>query len=160
MDLIPPTVRDAGDGEQRWFCGGGLHTWKATSAETGGVFILFEDNLEKGKLTPLHRHPGIDETFIMLDGEILVDLPDGRLTVGAGGIAVIPRDTPHAFMVTSSTARMLCLQTPGDGEAFFRQASDPVEPGVPPSAVDFGRVQAAAEATGSVEMLGPPPFSA
>lgn len=53
---------------------------------------------------------------------------------------------------------MLCLQTPGTGEPFYRRASDPAAPDVPPGPTDFGRVQEAAAATGAIEILGPPPF--
>jgi hypothetical protein len=52
---------------------------------------------------------------------------------------------------------MLCLQTPGAGEAFYRHASDPAGAGDPPP-VDFERVRQAAAATGAIEILGPPPF--
>lgn len=157
MTTLAATVRESGEGEQRWFCGGGLHTWKATAQETGGAFLMFEDRLEAGKLTPLHRHPDADETFYLLEGEILLDIDGAQRKLGAGGIAVLPRGVPHAFLVTSD-ARMLCLQTPGDGEEFYRHASEPALPGGPPVPVDFDRVRAAAEATGAIEILGPPPF--
>ena len=78
-------------------------------------------------------------------------------TLAEGGIAIIPRGVPHAFMVTTPTARMLCLQTPGGGEAFYRQASEPAGVGDPPMP-DFARVRAAAADTGAIEILGPPPF--
>jgi len=158
MRTLTSTVRNEGEGDQRWFCGGGLHTWKATADETGGAFLIFEDLLDQGKVTPLHLHADADETFYLLDGEILLDLDGVKQTLAAGGIAVIPRGIPHAFMVTSASARMLCLQTPGGGEAFYRQASEPAGPGVPPTPVDFGRVQEAAAATGAITILGPPPF--
>jgi quercetin dioxygenase-like cupin family protein len=154
----PTTVRGAGEGERRWFCGGGMFTWKATSAETGGAFLLFEDALEAGKVTPLHLHPDADETFYMLEGEIRLHLDGEEVPVRAGGIAVIPRGVPHAFLVTSDQARMLCLQTPGSGEEFYRLASEPVVDGEPPAPVDFGRVRDAAGRTGAIEILGPPPF--
>ena len=77
MKTLAATVRDSGEGEQRWFCGGGMHTWLATSEETGGAFLLFEFVGEQGKVTPVHIHPASDETFYILDGEILLDL-DGR----------------------------------------------------------------------------------
>jgi quercetin dioxygenase-like cupin family protein len=152
------TVRADNQGERRWFCGGGLHTWKATAEETGGAFLIFEDDLDAGKVTPLHRHPDADETFYMLEGEILLHVAGAEpRPVQAGGIAIIPRGIPHAFMVTSVRARMLCLQTPGSGEAFYRQASEPAaSPSAPP--LDFVRVREAAAATGSIELLGPPPF--
>jgi len=159
MDSLGTTIREADEGERRWFCGGGIHTWKATSDETAGAYLMFEDELDQGKVTPLHLHPDADETFYMLDGQILLHIAgeeDRRLH--AGGIAIIPRGIPHAFMVISAQARMLCLQTPGSGEAFYRQASDPAIPGQPPSPVDFTRIAAAAKQTGAIEILGPPPF--
>jgi hypothetical protein len=48
---------------------------------------------------------------------------------------------------------MLAFQNPAAGEAFYRHAS---EHG--PTPVDFDRIRAAAEATGAIEILGPPPF--
>ena len=158
MHTLVSTVRDAGQGDRRWFCGGGLHTWKATAAETGGAFLIFEDQLESGKVTPLHRHPSADETFYMLEGEISLHIDGQQRALRAGGIAVIPRGVPHAFMVTSPVARMLCLQTPGSGEEFYRRASEPVLDGIPSAPLDFGRVAEAAAATGAIELLGPPPF--
>jgi quercetin dioxygenase-like cupin family protein len=151
------TVRASGTGERRWFCGGGVHTWLATEVETGGAYLLFEDALDAGKVTPLHQHPESDETFYMLEGEVRLHVAGGEQTLAAGGIAIIPRGVPHAFLVTTPTAKMLCLQTPGGGEAFYRHASDPVGTGEPPMP-DFGRVRAAAAATGAIEILGPPPF--
>jgi quercetin dioxygenase-like cupin family protein len=159
MTLAEVTIRSDGEGEQRWFCGGGLHTWKATEKETGGAFLMFEDDLDAGKVTPLHRHPDADETFYMLEGEILLHVEgDEPQRLLAGGIAIIPRGIPHAFMVTSGRARMLCLQTPGAGESFYRHASEPFVSGQSASPVDFGRVREAALETGAIELLGPPPF--
>jgi quercetin dioxygenase-like cupin family protein len=158
MNTLTATTRAQGEGERRWFCGGGTHTWLATEAETGGAFLMFEDALDQGKVTPLHVHPDADETFYLLEGEIVVHI-DGRThTVATGGIAIVPRGMPHAFKVTSPQARVLCLQTPGSGEAFYRLASEPVVDGSPPTPVDFGRVGAAAAQTHSIEILGPPPF--
>lgn len=158
MNTLTAVVREQGQGERRWFCGGGLHTWLATSDETNGEFLLFEDQLDLGKVTPLHLHADADETFYVLDGEIAVYI-DGTLhPLSAGGIAVIPRGIPHAFKVVSDEARMLCLQTPGNGEAFYKMASEPVVEGTDPTAVDFGRIGAAAAKTGAIEILGPPPF--
>ena len=156
MKTVEVTVRADGEGEQRWFCGGGRHTWKATAEETGGAFLIFEDDLDAGKVTPLHRHPDADETFYMLEGEILLHVAGAEnRPLQAGDIAIVPRGIPHAFMVTSGRARMLCLQTPGSGEAFYRDAPEPVTAGQSAPAVDFDRVRAAAASTGAI---GPPPF--
>src|SRR5881398_527619 len=94
------TARASGEGEKRWFCGGGLHTWKVTSEESGGAFLLFEDELDGGKATPLHTHPGADETFVVLEGEIVLHVAGADRTLGAGSVALVPRGVPHAFLTT------------------------------------------------------------
>ncbi len=159
MDVTTATVRAAGEGERRWFFGGGIHTWKAHAHECNGAFLIFEDLLEGGKATPLHIHPEADETFFMLEGEIRLMVDGVETPLAEGGIAVIPRGIPHAFLVTTPRARMLCFQTPGSGEAFYRHASEPTEQIEPTGPVDFGRVGQAAQATGAIEILGPPPFT-
>lgn len=157
MKTLAVMIRDTGEGEQRWFCGGGLHTWKVTESDSGGAFLLWESLEEGGKATPRHLHADADETFYLLEGEVVLYLDGEQRPVHTGGVAVIPRGIPHAFRVTSPQARLLWLHTPGGGEAFYRVASDPVIPGEQRPAVDFGRVLAAARSTGGAEILGPPP---
>jgi len=159
MGAAVPIIRQDGEGERRWFLGGGVHTWKASSQETDGAFLLFEDLMERGKTTPLHIHANEDEVIYVLEGEILVHIDGEEHTVGARGVAVAPRGVPHAFMVSSDEARMLCLQTPGSAEAFYREASEPATNGQTPSGpVDFDRVRASAETSGGMDVVGPPPF--
>jgi quercetin dioxygenase-like cupin family protein len=159
MSTPLPIVRSDQAGEKRWFYGGGVHTWKATPDETGGAFMLFEDRMEQGKLTPLHTHPDSDETMYVLEGEILMHLDGHDHRVASGGIAFAPRGMPHAFMVLSPVARLLCLHTPGCCQAFYWDASEPITAERPASGtVDFARVLASAEKNGGIEILGPPPF--
>ena len=156
---VVPIVRVAGEGERLWFYGGGLHIWKATAAETAGAFLLFEDVMSRGKTTPLHTHPQVDETLYVLEGEVLLHIAGEEQRLGAGGVAMAPRGVPHAFLVTSETARILFLETPGTSEAFYRGASEPATPELEAAGpVDFGRVRASAERNGGIEILGPPPF--
>lgn len=95
----------------------------------------------------------------MLEGEILLVVDGNESHLRPGGIAIIPRTVPHAFLVTSARARMLCLQTPGGGEEFFRVASYAAAQGDSSGPVDFDRVHEAALQTGAIEILGPPPFA-
>jgi quercetin dioxygenase-like cupin family protein len=155
---IPPVVRADTDGERRWFFGGGDHIWKVRAAETAGAFFLFEDRMEQGKMTPLHTHPGSDETMYVLEGEILMHLDGSEHRVTAGGTVMAPRGLPHAFMVLSPVARMLCLHTPGSCEAFYWGASEPETGDEEARFVDVDRVRASAERHGGIELLGPPPF--
>src|SRR3712207_840269 len=100
MSTAVPIVRGEGEGERRWFAGGGVHLMKATAKETNGAFMLLEDRMTRGKTTPLHAHPNLDETIIVLEGEILVYAEGREHRVGPRGVAVAPRGVPHAFMVT------------------------------------------------------------
>lgn len=166
MSAVAPAVticRAQEEGQRRWFFGGGLHIWKATAEETNGAFLLFEDRLDHGKVTPLHTHPDSDETMIVLEGEIVMHLDGAEHTVGAGGVAVAPRGVPHAFRVSGPDgARLLCLHTPGCCQEFYWDASEPAvsDDGEEIAArpVDMARVQASAGKNGGIVILGPPPF--
>jgi quercetin dioxygenase-like cupin family protein len=160
MSSAVPIVRQAGEGERLGFAGGGVFTVKATAAETGGAFLLMEHRSVGGKSTPLHTHPE-DEAIYVLEGELLVHIDGEEHHVGKGGFFVAPRGVPHAMLVTSETAHMLALQTPGTGEAFYRDASDPVDSATDPSlAPDWARLRKVAEVSDSIQLLGPPPFAA
>jgi len=155
---LAPIVRAAADGDRRWFFGGGIHVWKATEAETGGAFFLFEDQMTQGKVSPLHVHPDSDETFYVADGEILVHLDGAEHSLSAGAVMVAPRGVPHAFLVVSPTARVLCLHTPGGCQAFYVDASEAMTDGQLDGPVDMARVQESAARNGGMVILGPPPF--
>ncbi len=153
-------IRAANEGEKRWFFGGGVHTWKATAEETAGAFFLFEISMQRGKLTPLHTHPEADETMYVLEGEILMHIDGREYPIAAGGLVMAPRGVPHAFLVVSGEARILCLLAPGCGQAFYFGASEPIDASNPaPQTVDFARVQASAHQNGGIEIVGPPPFT-
>ena len=153
-----PIIRSAGEGEKRSFLGGGLHTWKLTTEDTGGAFFMFEDVMAQAKTTPLHRHPEADETVYVLEGEIVVNVDGKESRVGAGGMTFTPKGIPHAFIVVSDTARLLTMQTPGIGQGFYRGASEPATDDNS-DMVDIAGLQASARANPrGVELLGPPPF--
>ena len=150
------------EGEHLWF-NQSLLTFKARSADTDGAFVLFEMLSPRGKTTPLHLHPDEDESFYVLEGELLAHVGGRELAAPAGTFVSFPRGTEHAFIVTSETARFLTLFTPGGPatEAFFRDAGEPapraeLPPDGPP---DIELIRASAESNGSVQLLGPPPFA-
>jgi quercetin dioxygenase-like cupin family protein len=161
MSGATPIIRQAGEGEQLWFAGGGQLTVKAPIAQTGGRMLIMEDTMVRGKMTPLHLHPDTDEAIHLLDGEILVHIDGDEHVVRGGGLIVAPRGVPHAFTVTSDTAHVLVVLVPGEtAEAFFRAASDPLTSENEFDPPDFARLQAVAAESPSIEILGPPPFAA
>jgi quercetin dioxygenase-like cupin family protein len=161
MSTAVPIIRQGGEGEQMWFAGGGAFTWKATTVETGGAFIMLEDRMVRGKTTPMHMHPNEDEAIYVLEGELLVDIEGEQHRVGRGGLFFAPRGVPHAFMVTSETAHVLSVQTPGTGESFYRDAGEPVASAADAERpADWARLRRVAAESESIELLGPSPFAA
>jgi quercetin dioxygenase-like cupin family protein len=159
MNAPVPVIRSSGEGDKRSFLGGGLHTWKLLTEDTGGAFFMFEDAMAKGKTTPLHHHPEADETIYVLEGDVVVDIAGTEHRLGPGGMTFTPKGVPHALLVVSDNARLLTLQTPGIGQAFYRDASDPATDDTF-EAVDITRVRASAhENPRGIELLGPPPFA-
>jgi quercetin dioxygenase-like cupin family protein len=159
MSTAVPVIRDADEGERRQFWGGGLLTIKASTEETAGSVFIFEDQMARGKVTPLHSH-NEDEVLFVIEGEIVVHVDGDERRLGRGGFAFAPRAVPHAFMVASDTARVLTVLTPGSAEDFYMAASEPAQAGAEPGGpVNFARVGEAAESSGGMQMLGPPPFA-
>jgi quercetin dioxygenase-like cupin family protein len=159
--MASTVIRQPGEGEYLCFAGGGTLTVKVSSADTGGSLMVFEDRVVRGKTTPLHVHPNMEEALYVLEGELLVYVDGEERRLGAGGFLAVPRGVPHALLTTSETGRLLCLLTPGTtGEAFFRDASDAAASASDSRPPDFDRLRAVAERNDSIELLGPPPFAA
>lgn len=159
MSNVTAVVVGQIDGEFLWF-GGGLLTFKVTSEQTGGAFFIVEDVASRGKTTPLHVHPDHDETFYVIEGELLLHIDGVEYAAGPGAIAMAPRGIAHAFLVVSEQARFLAFVTPGGAvETFMREAGDPALDRVaPPPGLDIERLVAVGERTGAMKVLGPPPF--
>jgi quercetin dioxygenase-like cupin family protein len=66
--------------------------------QSGGEFALFQTTGERGHTAPRHRHRQASETFIVLDGELLVEAGDERRVAAADHVAVLPRDQVHTFL--------------------------------------------------------------
>jgi quercetin dioxygenase-like cupin family protein len=90
-------------------------TFLKTRHETNGAIDLFELTIPPFARVPLpHIHRKYDETVFGVDGTITWTLCDKSTQVRRGITLFIPRGTPHFFAnLTHTTARILCLQTPG-----------------------------------------------
>jgi quercetin dioxygenase-like cupin family protein len=120
--------------------------------QSGGEFALFEATGERGHTSPRHRHRRATETFIVLDGEMLIEADGERRVAAAGHVAVLPRDQVHTFLVVSPTARYLTLHTPAGFDAFVRDMSDAARAaGAPPDRASL--ITLAAEH--GIDIIGP-----
>jgi quercetin dioxygenase-like cupin family protein len=118
---------------------------------TGGEFALFESTGSRGHNAPTHRHVHASETFIVLEGEMLIEVSGEQRVAGAGDTAVLPRGLPHTFVILSSMARYMTLHTPAGFDDFVHAVSDLAVEGQPP---DRAALVAVAAEYG-IEILGP-----
>ena len=118
---------------------------------TAGEFALFESSGSRGHNAPKHRHLHASETFIVLEGEILIEVDGAQTTARAGDVAVLPRGLPHTFVIVSETARYMTLHTPAGFEAFVREVSELAHTGAAP---DRAALVELASGHG-IEILGP-----
>jgi len=163
MALVAPISSyklSSGEGlADTWWKTGRIVT-KITGAETGGSFSQIETVDPRGTGTPLHTHRNEEESFYVLEGEVSV-LVDGEwLELGVGDYALVPRDTPHAYVVRSERARMLVTFSPSGFEQAFTDmgvaVSESPEPPVE-TVIPSPEEIVAAFAPYGCEILGPPP---
>ncbi len=120
--------------------------------KTGGAFALFIDEVPPNGGPPLHIHHDEDETFYILEGDLVVQVAQERFTVPAGCAAFLPRGVPHTFTnLGSEAARALVILMPGGLERFFAE----VEPLVTQAEPDMTAVLTVAAKYG-IEAVGPP----
>ena len=70
---------------------------KLTGLQTGGAYYLFESEFGPGDGNRLHVHRYEDEVGYVLEGSLAIRLRDQGLELGAGGIAYLPKNIPHAI---------------------------------------------------------------
>jgi|tagenome__1003787_1003787.scaffolds.fasta_scaffold20659262_3 quercetin dioxygenase-like cupin family protein len=110
-------------------------TMLADEAATGGHYAMADVEGERGAAVPRHVHDREDEWLLVLDGELLLRLDGEQRRVGPAEPAILPRNVPHAYEVTSDYARVLVLWDPAGFEEVLRVLVD-AEPGAPPLPYD------------------------
>ena len=73
-----------------------------------------------------HEHPDTDETFIVLEGELRIELRDGHVDICAGEMYVVPAGVEHR-PVASDEAKVLLVEPRGvvnTGEAGGEMTAD------------------------------------
>jgi len=113
---------------------GVTHTYKATAAETGGSFSLWEALFLPGKGAPPHTHTREDEAFYVLSGELVVELESGSARrIEPGGFFFGARGRRHAVRnAGDKPARVLILSAPSCGlDQMFGELDAATAAGVP-----------------------------
>ncbi len=156
---ITPFAQSESDGEALWIVGG-LYTWKATGAQTNGVYSLCEVRGPAGFGPPQHIHEREDEGFIVAAGSVTLLIGEEETTLGEGGFGFVPRGTTHTFRFDDEGTRLLLLITPGAAghEKMFAEMGEPAQERVVPAAspdVDPEKLGAIAARHGT-RIVGPP----
>jgi quercetin dioxygenase-like cupin family protein len=150
----PSVVRDRD--EELWWYGGRISV-QLTGAQTGGRVGTWVWDGARGAASPLHVHHREEEYFFVVDGEARLVVGGQRIDARAGDLVALPREVPHAYLITSPTARLIGMASPGGFESFFSELATPVVEGEPPAAPPEVADMVRAAAARGVDILGPPP---
>ena len=105
---------------------GDTYTVTVTGEQTGGCFAVIDMHIPPGGGPPPHRHD-FEETFILLEGEMVATFRGKKLTVRAGETLNVPANAPHQFHNASDgPVRMLCICCPAGQERLFMEVGVPV----------------------------------
>jgi quercetin dioxygenase-like cupin family protein len=99
-------------------------TYKARATQTAGSMVCVEVDVPPGAGVPPHRHSAEDESFYVLQGQVVIegdDCGDTPIRLDAGGFFYGPRGRVHGLRNEGpGAAKLLIFITPGTGiEAMF-----------------------------------------
>jgi hypothetical protein len=69
-------------------------------------------------------HTREDESWYVIEGELLFDVGDQQLTAKPGSLVYAPRNVPHGYRVTKAPARWLIIFTPAGIEPLFAEVGE------------------------------------
>jgi mannose-6-phosphate isomerase-like protein (cupin superfamily) len=100
-----------------------IHFKVPTSATGGNLFVMEHTHLLPGGPC-LHLHWNQEEWFYVMEGEVVFQVGEQRVQLGAGESVLAPRRVAHTFSSVGSTpSRLLIAFTPaGKMEQYFRDA--------------------------------------
>ncbi|WP_245393794.1 cupin domain-containing protein [Allomeiothermus silvanus] len=119
---------------------------------------MLEHQAPYGDSPPLHVHHTEDEVFVVLEGELRLQVGDTSGYARPFDILLAPKGVPHTYRVESQEgARWITFTAHRDFERFVRAMSRPAEREElpPPTPQDLERVGKIAETYG-IEFVGPP----
>jgi quercetin dioxygenase-like cupin family protein len=138
-----------------------LVTFPVSHADGGDGISVMESLARRGDSPQYHIHHTEDETFRLIEGE-LVFLVDGETRrVLPPETHLAPKGVPHTYRVVSEQARWLVVTTRGDFERFVREAARPAQaselptPAGPPTPEQQQALGELALRHG-IELIGPP----
>jgi quercetin dioxygenase-like cupin family protein len=123
---------------------------KVDGKQTGGAWSMIEQVSPPGGGPPVHCHSREDESFYVVEGELLFLVGEERIAAHAGDFLWAPRNIPHTFLnVGAVPSRVTVVMSPSGMEEFFlKLAAIPGPPNpdlIAPLFAEYG-----------LQLLGPP----
>ena len=121
--------------------------------------VVLEMTLPVGSSAPLHVHHDLDDTWYVLEGEMVVRCGDDVTLAGPGHWVSMPRGVPHTFRVVGDChARILLVHDNASFRDLIRDLGVPAGERVVPPAPVFPAPEELARvaATHDLTPLGPP----
>ena len=115
--------------------------------------------LPVGSAPPLHVHDDLDDTWYILEGQMVVRCGDDELVVGAGHWVSMPRGVPHTFRVVGDhEARILLVHDNASFRDLVRELGTPATARTVPSQPAFPPMDELARIAASHDLrpIGPP----
>ena len=100
---------------------GGDYRVIVSGKQTGGTYAIIEMTVPPNAGPIPHMHPGFEETFYVLEGEVNFRSHAGSYLATKGATVSIPTGGPvHSFKNLADTpAKLLCTVVPAGLEDFF-----------------------------------------
>lgn len=121
--------------------------------------VVLEMTLPVGSSAPLHVHHSLDDTWYILEGEMVVRCGDETQVVGAGHWVSMPRGVPHTFRVVGErAARILLVHDNPSFRDLIRDLGTPATAHVVPDQPVFPPMDELARVATSHDLtpIGPP----
>ncbi len=132
----------------------GEENWKfyLTGNETDGRFDIIEGVVGYLQGPPLHTHKDQDDTFIVLEGTLTVQVGDEIYELEAGDVATAKPGVPHTYtnLNKDKKVRVINLMTPGHFDKVLEDFAK-----LTPDEIMSEKVTEVA-AKHDVEIVGPP----
>lgn len=151
-----PYLAQAADHEQLQWLGGGVMRILLDGAKTDGRLTMLRSETAGSTASPVHVHDREDEIVVLLKGSGIFWVGEDRYELAEGGVALLPRNIPHAYRFTSDSVDMLAICTPAGTEEFFRAAGWDLSRPKPDGWEITPAILAAAAASTGQTILGPP----
>ena len=121
--------------------------------------IVLEMTLPVGSAPPLHVHDELDDTWYILEGQMVVRCGGDDMVVGAGHWVSMPRGVPHTFRVVGQRrARILLVHDNPSFRDLIRDLGTPATARVVPNHPAFPPPDELARTAASRDLrpIGPP----